>query len=291
MKKIIGIASAAALFLVAGTPALCQQQVAFKLLGGLAWVQGDDYNTGVLGAYRLAKDTSDSLTGGYGQLSRGWILQAEIVNYWGSHVGVGIGGGFYRVSGTSGLTGTASVPDPTYQFTSVYTPKISVIPFFINLHYKFPVTERIGVDVFAGPVFQVAQFGFRREATSSLNSLSELETFNASDTALGLQGGLTLSFRIVRGVTLIAEGLYRSGKVSNIKGNWFLNSTTSSGTVTTSSSAYYLWSYDFTSGGTVYPQIGYFDANGPTGQGVSNPRKAGLNLSGPSVMIGFKFGI
>ena len=291
MKTIIRIAAAAALLLVAGIPAFCQQQVAFKLLGGLTWMQGDDYNTGVLGAYRLAKDTADSLTGGYGQLSKGWSFQAEIVNYWGPHFGVGVGGGYYRMTGTSGVTGTASVPDPTYQFTSVYTPKISVIPFFVNLHYRFQVTERIGADVFAGPVFQVAQYGFRREATSSLNSLSELETFNASDTALGLQGGLTCSFRIVRGITLIAEGFYRSGKVSNIKGNWFLNSTTSSGTVTTSSSAYYLWAYDFTSGGTVYPQIGYFDPNGPTGQGVSNPRKASINLSGPAVLIGFKFGI
>lgn len=291
MKNIIGIASAAALLLAAGAPAFCQQQVAFKLLGGLAWMQGDDYNPGVLGAYRLAKDTSDSLTGGYGQLSGGWTLQAEIVNYWGSHIGVGIGGGFYRMTGTSGVTGTVSLPDPTHQFTSVYAPKISVIPFFINLHYKFRVTERIGADVFGGPVFQVAQYGFRREATSSLNSLSELETFNASDTALGLQGGLTFSFRIVRGITLIAEGLYRSGKVSNIKGNWFLNSTTSSGTVTTSSNAYYVWSYDLTSGGTVYPEIGYFDANGPTGEGVTNPRKGALNLSGPSILIGFRFGI
>lgn len=291
MKKIIAIASAAALLLVAGTPALGQQQVAFKLLGGRASMQGDDYNTGVLGAYRLVKDTSDSLTGGYGQLSAGWTLQAEIVNYWGSHVGVGIGGGFYRMTGTSGVAGTASVPDPTYQFTSVYTPKISVIPLFVNLHYKFRVTERVGADVFTGPVFQVAQYGFRREATSTLNSLSELETFNASDTALGLQGGLTLGFRIVRGITLIAEGFYRSGRVSNIKGNWFLNSTTPSGTVTTSSSAYYLWAYDFTSGGTVYPQIGYFDANGPAGPGITNPRKAGLNLSGPSVLVGFRFGI
>jgi hypothetical protein len=291
MKKIIGIASAAALLLVAGAPAFGQQQVAFKLLGGLAWMQGDDYNTGILGAYRLAKDTSDSLTGGYGQLSGGWILQAEIVNYWGSHIGVGIGGGFYRMSGASGVAGVASVPDPTYQFTSVYTPKISVIPLFINLHYKFRMTERVGADVFAGPVFQVAQYGFRRQATSSLNSLSELETFNASDTALGLQGGLTLSIRIVRGITLIAEGFYRAGRVSDIKGNWFLNSTTSSGTVTTSSNAYYVWAYDLTSGGTLYPRIGYFDANGPTGPGVSNPRKAGLNLSGPAVLIGFKFGI
>jgi hypothetical protein len=289
MKKAITIAAAAAL-LIAAAPAFCQEQVAFKLLGGLAWIQGDDYNRGTLGAFQLAKDTSDSLTGSYEQLSKGWSFQAEIVNYWGSHVGVGIGGGFYRMTSTSGVTGTASVPDPTYQFSSTYTPKISVIPFFVNLHYRLQLAPRIGLDVFAGPVFQVVQYGFRRDATSSLNLLSELETFNASDTALGLQGGITVGFRIIRKVTLIVEGFYRSAKVSNIKGNWFLNRTTSSGTVTSSSNSYYLWSYDFTSGG-VYPLIGYFGAAGPTGQGVTNPRKAGLNLSGPAVMIGVKFGI
>jgi hypothetical protein len=289
MKKAIAIAAAAVL-LAAAAPAFSQEQVAFKLLGGLVRMQGDDYNKGILGAYQLARDTSDSLSGGYEKLTSGWSFQAEIVNYWGSRVGVGIGGGFYRVTKTSGVTGTASVPDPTYQFSSNYTPKISTIPFFLNIHYRFHVAPRIGLDVFAGPVFQIVQYGFRREATSSLNALSELETFNASDTALGLQGGITVGFRIVRGVTLIAEGFYRSSKVSNIKGNWFLNQTTTSGTVTSSSNSYYLWSYNLTAG-SVYPLVGYFDANGPAAEGISSARKATIDLSGPVVMIGFKFSL
>jgi hypothetical protein len=289
MKKAIAIAAAAVL-LAAAAPVFSREQVAFKLLGGLVRMQGDDYNKGIMGAYRLAEDTSDFLSGGYEKLTSGWSFQAEIVNYWGPHVGVGIGGGFYRMTNTSGVTGTASIPDPTYQFSSNYTPKISTIPFFLNIHYRFQAAPRIGLDVFAGPVFQVVQYGFRREATSSLDSLSELETFNASDTALGLQGGITVGFRIVRGVTLIAEGFYRSSKVSNIKGNWFLTRTTTSGTATSSSSSYYLWSYDFTAGG-VYPLVGYFDANGPAGEGVSSARKAVINLSGPVVMIGFKLSL
>jgi hypothetical protein len=291
MKEAILIASAFAL-LVAATvvPALPQEQVSFKLLGGLAWVQGDDYNEGVAGAYQYAKDASDSLTGGYKNLRSGQDFQAEIVNYWGSHIGIGIGGGYYRVTNTSGVTGTASVPDPTYQFSSVYTPKVSAIPFFVNLHYKVRLAPRIGLDVFAGPVFQVVQFGFRREATASLNSLSELETFNASGTALGLQGGLSLSLRIFRGIAIVADGFFRSSKISNIKGNWFLNSTSSSGTVTNSSSSYYLWYYNNTAG-SVYHRIGFFDSSGPSGEGVSGARKADLNLSGLAAMIGLKFSI
>jgi hypothetical protein len=292
MKKAMLIASAAALLVAsAASPAFPQEQVSFKLLGGLAGVQGDDYNKGVVGAAQYAKDTSDFLTGGYKKLKSGQDFQAEIVNYWGSHIGVGIGGGSYRVTNTSGvLGGTGSVSNPTYRFDSTYTPKVSVIPFFVNLHYKVRLASRIGLDVFAGPVFQVVQFGFQREATSSLNSLSELETFNASDTAIGLQGGLSLSFRILRGIALVADGFFRSSKVSNIKGNWFLNSTSSSGTVTSSSSSYYLWYYKDTLG-SVYNRIGFFDSSGPAGEGVSGARKADLNLSGLVVMIGLKFSI
>lgn len=290
MKKAVLIASAAALMFVAAVPAFPQEQVSFKLLGGLARVQGDDYNKGVLGAYQYTKDTSDTLSGGYDRLRSGKDFQAEIVNYWGAHLGVGIGGGYYRVTSTSGLAGTAPVAGPVYSFSSAYTPKVSVIPFFINVHYRTRLASRIEVDVFAGPVFQVIQFGFRREAASTLDSLSELETFNASGTALGLQGGISLSFRIVRGVSLVADGSHRLSKMSNLKGNWFLNRTTTSGTVTSSNSSYYLWYYDDTQG-SVYPRIGFFDSAGPTGGSISGARKAELNLSGLVAMIGVKFSI
>jgi hypothetical protein len=290
MKKAPLIALAAALIFAAARPALSEEQVSFKLAGGLALVQGDDYNTGVRGAYQFAKDTSSTLSGVYDRLRSSPDFQAEIVNYWGAHFGVGIGGGFYRVTNTSRLEGTAPLIGPVYSFTSVYTPTISVIPFFVNVHYRARLAPRIHLDIFAGPVFQVIQFGFRREATSTLDSLTELETFNASGTALGLQGGIGFIIRIVRGVALAADGFYRSGTMSNLKGNWFLTTTTTSGTVTNSNSSYYLWSYNDTQG-SVYPRIGFFDSAGPTGASISGARKADLNLSGFVAMVGFKFSL
>ncbi|HYA48906.1 MAG TPA: hypothetical protein VEG35_04320, partial [Burkholderiales bacterium] len=243
MKRATILLAAAAALLAAAGPAFPQGQVAFKLLAGPARIQGDDYNRGILGAYRFAQDTSDTLSGGYQALKGGLDFQAEIVNYWSAHFGTGIGVGYYRMSNKSGLTGSASVPDPTYEFTSTYTPKVSVITLFLNLHYRVRLVPRVELDVFAGPVFQVVQFSFTREATSGVGILSELETFNASNTALGLQGGLGASCRIVRGVAIVAEGFYRSSTVTNLKGNWFLTQTTGSGTVTSSNSSYYYWYY------------------------------------------------
>jgi hypothetical protein len=290
MKMKRGVASAAALILMAAWPAFAGEQISFKLLGGLARIQGDDYNAGILGAYELARDTSDSVSGSYEKLGNGWIFQGEIVNSWGPHFGVGLGGGYYRMSNTAGISGVASVPDPSYTFASTYAPKVSVIPLFLNVHYLTGITPAVSLDLFAGPVFEIVQFGFARNATSSLDSLSETETFNASGTALGFQGGLDVGFRVVRGVTLVAEGLYRAAKLTDLSGNWFLTSTTSSGTVTQSNSSYYLWSYDYTAGG-VYHRIGFFDSNGPSGDGISGARKARLNLSGLVALVGVRFSI
>jgi hypothetical protein len=138
MKKTMIVWAAAAL--VAAGPALAQEKVAFKLMGGIASVNGEDYNAGVLGAYRYALDNSANVTGGYKTLSSGANFQAEIVSYWGPHFGVGFGGGYYRLSNSSGIAGSAPVPDPTYDYTSTFTPKFSVMPFFINVHYKFQIT-------------------------------------------------------------------------------------------------------------------------------------------------------
>lgn len=291
MKKAIVLAAAVAALLSAAGPAFPQSQVAFKLLAGPARIQGEDYNAGALGAYAYARDASDSLTGSYKTLKGGLDFQAEIVNYWGAHWGVGIGGGYYRLKNTSRIAGTSSVPDPTYEFTSTYTPRVAVIPLFVDVHYRLDLGPRLGLDVFAGPVFQIMQFGFTREAASGLSGLSELETFNASKAALGLQAGLSASARVVRGVAIVAEGFYRTSTVKNIKGNWFLSQTTGSGTVTTSDSAYYLWTYTDTQPTGAYTRTGFFDGGGPAGSNVSGARTADLKLSGLVILFGLKFSL
>ncbi len=291
MKNTIRLLSAAAIIAAAVLPAFAQEQVSFKLLGGLAWIQGDDYNRGVLGETRYAAGTSASMSGRYKELKNGGDLQFEIVNYWGSHLGVGIGGGYYRLTNTSGISGTAPASDPTYEYTSSFTPKISAIPLYVNVHYRTRLAPRIGLDVFAGPVFQVVEVNFKREATSSLDSLSETETFNASRASLGAQAGLSCEVRLFRGVSLVLDAFYRAAKISKIKGNWFLSTTTeSSGTTTSSSDSYSLWTYRDTGAGG-HDRIGLFDENGPTGEFVSEARKAEIKLSGPALLIGFKFAL
>jgi len=291
MKRILVIASAAAAWLVAAAPASPQEQLSFKLLGGLARVQGDDYNAGVRGALQFARDTSAALSGSYKTLGGSQDFQGEIINFWGPHFGVGIGAGYYRVTNSTGISGTALGSDPAAEFTSLYTPKVTVIPLFLNFHWKTRLTPRAGLDLFGGPVFQIVQFGFGRDETSTTDPTAVTETFNASGTALGLQGGLSLSYQVVRGVAIVVDGFYRASKITDVKGNWFLNTTTAaSGTVTQSSSSYYFWFFNDTQG-AVYQRFGFFDASGPSGPNVSGARHADINVSGLVALVGVKFSL
>ncbi len=291
MRRILIITISVGFAIAAAGPVFSQQeQVAFKLTGGLVFIQGDDYNKGIAGQNQLLRDTSLSLSGGYKKLNTGGSLYLEIVNYWGPHFGVGIGGGYYQIANQSGVSGETSLDGGSSSFTSTFSPTISAIPFFLNIHYKTRITPRIGIDAFGGPVFQIVQFGFRRQDTATAGVLSEIETFKASANDLGAQVGLDLNVHLFRGLSLVVEGLFRAAKISNFKGNWLLSTTTSSGTVTTTSSSYYLWYYELVGNG-VYPHFGFFDINGPTGAGLANARRGELNLTGFQALIGIKLSI
>ncbi len=291
MKRVVIAIMAAALVAAAAGPAFSQEQIVFKFMGGLAQINGGDYNKGVDGTNRLFRDSFETVSGGFKKLHTGQSFHLEIVNYWGRHFGVGVGGGYYQIDNESGVTVTPfSIDGAT--ITTQFFPKLSVIPFFLNAHYRMNVAPRIALDVFAGPVFQIVQFGFRRTevSSSSLNPLSVLETFKASGVSLGGQAGLDVNIRITRWLSFVAEGVYRAASISNFSGNWLLQTTTAEGTTTLTNSSFFLWYFEQSERGNVYPQFGFFDANGPSGTGISAARKAEISLSGVMALAGIKLG-
>ena len=293
MNKKIAVACAAALILSAADAAFGQTgQVNFKLSAGLATIQGGDYNTGVTGLNATLRDTGLTPSGNFGKLRSGQDYQFEIINFWGPHFGVGIGGGYYLVDDTSTVTLHGFSAEVPYTLQSTRTPKVSTIPFFLNVHYRLALTSRLGLDAYAGGLFQVVQFSVARHDTSTLDALDLTETFKASGVSLGAQAGLGISVRLFKSLSVALDGVYRAAKISNLKGNWFLTQTTTSGgTETSSNSSYYLWAYDLTTGGATYPQTGFFDATGPSGAEVTAPRKAKIDLSGFCAFVSLRVGI
>jgi hypothetical protein len=278
MRK--GILSLALVLAVAAlAPA---QQVSFKLMGGLSWIDGSDYNAGVTGAYNLIRNSSLSAAGSFKNLSHGPHFQAEVITHISSHLAIGLGGGYYRVSDESLVTSRGTAMDGTaYDATSSFKPQVSVIPFCLNLHYFAALGPKMKLDVYAGPVFSIVQVHIENPTTSTALTTSSLELFTASQVSFGAQAGLGVSYQLTRRISLVADGSYHLGGVKDLLGNWVKNVTTSSAGLTTSSSdAYYMWSYDLAQGSGTYRQFGFAGTAGPTGDGISNARKTKIDISG-----------
>jgi hypothetical protein len=275
------------LFLVA-TALAYPQLVTFKLTGGLAWINGDDYNRGVVGENKYIRGMAETTSGAFKELNKGMNFAGEIIVHMNSHLGIGFGGGYYRLSNESTVRSQGVLSDIPFDSTSTYKPSLSAIPLFVNFHYMGRLVSRLGFDIYAGPLFQVVQFSFENPSTTTVLSTSQTLTYTASVTTLGAQAGFGLNFEIFPGIALTAEGCYRYGKVSDLKGNWAVIGTSESGPFNNSSAEYYLWVYDDTSGGT-YTRIGFFDINGPAGDSVSSMRKADINLSGFTATAGLRF--
>jgi hypothetical protein len=263
------------------------QTVSLKLTGGLTWIDGGDYSLGLSGENRLLGDNLSAMSGAYQPLDHGLQGQIEMIHNINSHLAVGLGGGYYRVSREGRVTGSGLVLGVPFALDSTITAKVSVIPFFINLHYLAHVASRLSLDIFAGPVFEVVQFNFQNSSSTTLLTTQTTEKFTASRTAFGGQAGLGLNFEIIKGVSFVAEGCYRYAKVTDLQGNWSLLGTSSLGPVNKTSSISTMWFYRLTAGST-YDQFAFFDT-APQGASISGARRAEINLSGFIASAGFKF--
>ncbi len=286
MKKSLAVA----LFLLTAAALAYPQDVSFKLQGGMTWVQGDDYNKGIAGTWQLLRDTSATVTGNYRGFKNAPSFQAEIVTHWGKRIAVGLGGGYFQMTHSDLITSEGTTADASFTTDTTVKPQLSIIPFYLNIYYKIKVTSAVGLNIFAGPAFQIVQFSYQRQTTSTVNSLTELETFKAASPSLGYQGGVSLTVHIARGLSFVADGFYRQGKASKLSGNWLLSSSSETGQVNKSSSAYTFWYYTYAPGAS-YPAIGFFDVNGPSGDGISGVRKADINLSGLTLAAGLRIDI
>jgi hypothetical protein len=277
------------IFLLVFAALAAPQEVSFKLTGGWAWIDGDDYNSGIAGENAYIKDTSLTMSGAYGSLKSGANIQLEIVNSLNRWMGIGFGGGYYQVTNESQVMAQGLLSGVPFENQSTSKARISVIPFFLNFHYLVGLTTKTNLDIYAGPLFQIVQFNFENPSTTSVLSTRQTITFTASQISLGLQGGIGLDYEIASGVALIAEACYRYGKVSNLRGNWADLGSSDSGPISNTSSDYYMWAYNYIVQSGTYRMIGFFDKDGPAGDSISGARKADINLSGFTALAGIKF--
>ncbi len=292
MRKTVGIALIVAAVFAAAAPHASaapaeRRLLVYKLTGNLAGVAGGDYNDRILGENTYLRATSTSMMGAYEELKTGLGFQFEVMLPLGRRLAVGVGGGYYRIrsEGTIDYSGTSD--GTPFDATSTLIPRLSIMPFFINLHYQVELGPKLILDAYAGPLFQIVQYNVENPSTSTLLNTVQTVTFTASATSLGVQGGLGASYGLLKGVAVVADLLYRTGSVTDLFGNWAKVGTSDAGTIAGSSAEYYLWGFDSTAGGT-HARAGYYDKDGPTEAGAANFSKATIALNGLTFQAGVR---
>ncbi len=269
------LAAAAALPAAAGDKTL----VSYKLAGLWPGITGGEYNDCLAGENAYLRAVSSSMSGGYEPLGRGLGFQIEVILPLGRSFGVGVGGGSYRIRG-EGTISYAGLSDGTaFTAESTLVSRLSVLPFFANLHYTRTLGSRLTLDAFAGPLFQIVQFNADNPFSTTLEATEQTTTFTATKTSLGIQAGVGAAYRLTGAFSFIFDAIYRTGRVSDLKGNWTQVGSSGGGDIAGSSDAYYLWAYDMAAGGT-YQRAWFFGEAGPAAEGASNAHKAALSLNG-----------
>jgi hypothetical protein len=265
--------------------------LSYKLTGILAGISGGEYNDGIRGENGYLAAASTSLTGAYKEIKRGLGFQLEVILPLGRRFGVGVGGGYFRIRGEGSVEYTGLSDGTAFDAASTMTSRLSVLPFFVNLHYTHEFGPRLSLDAYAGPLFQIVQFNADNPSTSTLLATDQTVTFTATQTSLGLQAGIGAAYRLTKGIAVIADALYRSGSVSDLKGNWTAVGTNADGTIAGSSDAYYLWDFDATAGGKTFTRTGFYDTDGPKDLDAFNARKASIGLDGLSFQAGIRISL
>jgi hypothetical protein len=261
--------------------------LSYKLTGSWAGISGGDYNDRILGENGYLKANSTSMSGAYEELKRGLGFQVEVILPLSRRLGVGFGGGYYRIRSEGTVSYSGVFDGAAFEVESTLIPRISVLPFFVNLHCQFELGSKLQLDAYAGPLFQIVQFNAEIPSTSTILSTVETITFTATKTSLGAQAGLGLAYRILKSISIVADAFYRTGSVSNLTGNWTQVGTNDDGEIAGSSDSYYLWGFDTTASGT-FSRAGFYDKDGPTDAGISNIKKAEISLNGLTFQAGLR---
>ena len=257
--------------------------VSFKLKGGAAYILASEYNAGLLGARDYIAGVVGSPAGDYQPLHFGPEFGAEIIVPLGGGFSLGLGAGYLRAARES----VFDYDSVLFTVAETISPRVTAVPIVLNIHRSWSLGAALKLDIFAGVGCTLATFRQDFRTTTNFFFFEETESFLAHKAAFGGQAGIALEFEVSRGVDLFVQAEGRLAALTDIRGdatsqgNWFLGSWTGGG------SPAYLWAYTLTDAGKSYPQLAV-SLGAPAGAGITEARKAGVDLSGASLAAGIR---
>jgi hypothetical protein len=217
-------------------------------------------------------------------------MSAAVIFYPWKNFGIGLGMGYQKTAKESQIGFTMGSVDAT----ETIKPEIRAMPITLNLHYLIPLSSKLKVSISAGAGYYLTTLKYNYASEFGIGAQRGTETyaFQAKKGAIGCQGGLGLEFALSSRLAIVFSALGRYASISPFEnGTWSDSLSGSFGESNNSGSDDAFWIYDWLQNGKTYSRLA-FQNIAPTGiQGMSNARKAKIDLTGGSVTLGFKIGI
>jgi hypothetical protein len=285
MKKLLILASILCLLAASGF----SQSFSLKLAGGYGYADGGDLSKGLQGASDYLAQAFQT-TSAFAIPRTGVNFAGEFVFYPWTHLGIGIGGGYFQTSKES----TVSYGYGALSVEEKIKPQISAIPVTLNLHWNIFLSSWLHLDVSGGAGLYSAKLKWNYSNAYKLGTYdgSEAYAFSASKSALGWQGGLGFEFLISSHLAIVLDVLGRTASIGPFQnGTW---SDQWSGTLTQSSASgsdHSFWFYNWTTPSQTFNQIAFQGAQPKGDPAITNVRTAKIELKGFAATIGIRLGL
>jgi len=262
------------------------QSFGLKLSGGLSYAGGGDLAKGIKGETEyLGADYS--LTGEFRAPYLGMEIGGELIYYFGSKFGIGLGVGYSRHAKESAVSYNIDLVG----VQETLKPKYSVVPITANLHYLLALSPNLSLDLTAGAGYYLATLDWdHRMDMEIMGYTGNFEyIFKSTKGTVGFQAGLGLEMKITSKAALVWTVWGRYASISELKGDWTDKAGGELWSYEDSGSGGYAWYYDLRYGGQTYARV-VFDTDKPVGSNFSDVRYAKLSLTGIVTTVGLKFG-
>ncbi len=257
-----------------------------KAGGGVATINGGDYNRSVPGSNDLFRVLYTNVSGVLAKLDRALELQFEAGYDITRRFSVGIGVGYLSTSEKSTIEYDWRIPAATFHDTLTVHPRFSAVPVTLNLHYFFPLGP-VRLNLGAGAGVYLCHFSYENLYSSTQFDWNFDSLFTADKAVLGFQGGLGVEVSLGRRLAVVLDVRGRYARANNIKGDGNVSGSFFGSPYSVSVPGQYLWYYEFVAGEKSYPQTS-FQAYEPKNPDISNARRGHFDFTGVAATLGFK---
>jgi opacity protein-like surface antigen len=289
MKKSLACLAALVFLATIGFGQTPSSRFSLKLSGGVGYFQVGELNKTLEGLTDYFYVAMSNVSGRYENMHLGMNFNAEVVYLITERIGIGVGGGFFRVSKKDKVHYEYSNNTVRVDYTHPRT--ISSVPLTLNIHYLHPLGSKLNLALSVGMGYYLTSFQYKTEATEARPTITNHETdtydFGTKGT-IGLQASLGLEVAVTRNLGIFVAARGWSAKVSGFLGDQNSEWVWDNEPGTLKESDHRFWVYDNEFDGVKYPNYNIAKEAPQPGEHVSNIHELKIDLSGFSLGLGLR---